>query len=57
MIENLKIIKAKLENEQNVSNQVTKNIKKNGSVSKQNNSKQKNKAKAVSNSELGLCIY
>ncbi|XP_025425853.1 enhancer of mRNA-decapping protein 3 isoform X2 [Sipha flava] len=50
MIENLKIIKAHLENEQTVINQGTKNIKKNVSVSKQNNSKQKNKAK-VSNSE------
>jgi hypothetical protein len=53
MIENLKIIKAHLENEQTVINQGTKNIKKNVSVSKQNNSKQKNKAK-VSNSESGL---
>lgn len=54
MIENLKIIKAHLENEQVVSNQVTKNTKKNVSVSKQNNTKQKNKAKAVSVSEPGL---
>lgn len=54
MIENLKIIKAHLENEQTVTNQVTKNVKKNVSASKQINSKQKNKTKVVSNSESGL---
>lgn len=51
MIEDLKIIKAQLENEQAVNYQVTKNNKKNVSASKQ-----KNKAKSVSNSESGLCF-
>lgn len=53
MIEDLKIIKAQLENEQLVNNQVAKNNKKNVSVSKQNNVKQKNKTKSVPNSESG----
>lgn len=51
MIEDLKIIKAQLENEQAGNSQVTKTNKKNVSVSKQ-----KNKAKSVSNSESGLYI-
>lgn len=53
MIEDLKIIKAQLENEQLVNNQVSKNNKKNVSVSKQNNVKQKNKTKSILNSEAG----
>lgn len=55
MIEDLKIIKAHLENEQ-VSNQATKNTKKNVSIPKQNNIKQKNKAKNITNLESGLII-
>lgn len=51
MIENLKIIKVQVENEQVLNNQGTKNSKKNVSVPKQNNVKQKNKAKTVSNPE------
>jgi len=54
MIENLKIIKSQLENEPVINNsQVAKNNKKSVSVPKQNNTKQKNKAKTVSNSEPG----
>lgn len=55
MIESLKIIKTQLENEQ-VNNQAAKNTKKNVSVTKQNNIKQKNKAKNVTNVESGLVI-
>lgn len=55
MIENLKIIKTQLENEQ-VSNQAAKSTKKNVSVPKQNNIKQKNKTKNVTNVESGLII-
>jgi len=58
MIENLKIIKAQLENEQVVlSSPVTKNNKKNVPIPKQNNIKQKNKAKNVPNSEPGWYSY
>lgn len=53
MIENLKIIKAQLENEQIVNSQIPKNTKNNISTSKQNNIKQKNKVKNVSNFESG----
>lgn len=53
MIENLKIIKAHLENEQ-VCSQAAKNIKKNVSIPKQNNVKQKTKTKNVTNLETGL---
>jgi len=58
MIENLKIIKAQLENEPIInSSQVTKNIKKNNvPVPKPNNVKQKNKAKSAPNSEPGWYI-
>jgi len=57
MIENLKIIKAQLENEPVINNsQVSKNIKKNAPVPKPNIIKQKNKAKNVSNSEPGWYI-
>jgi len=53
MIENLKIIKAQLENEPVINNSpVTKNNKKSVSVPKTNN-KQKNKAKNTSISEPG----
>jgi len=54
MIENLKIIKAQLENEPVINNsQVAKNIKKSVPVPKPNNVKQKNKTKIASNSESG----
>lgn len=53
MIENLKIIKAQLENEQIVSSQISKTTKNNVSAPKQNNIKQKNKVKSVSNFEPG----
>jgi hypothetical protein len=57
MIENLKIIKAQLENEPVVNNsQVSKNNKKSVSVPKTNNVKQKNKAKNASISEPGWYI-
>lgn len=55
MIENLKIIKAHLENEL-VNNQATKTNKKNVSTPKQNNIKPKNKTKNVPNLEPGLVI-
>lgn len=51
MIEKLKIIKGQVENEQVVNNQVTKNNKKNVSVPKPNNIKQKNKVKNIPNPE------
>lgn len=57
MIDNLKIIKVQLENEQLVNSQIAKNIKNNVSAvpkqNIQNNIKQKNKAKNVTNSESG----
>lgn len=53
MIENLKIIKSQLENEQVVDIQTAKINKKNVPVSKHNNIKQKNKSKTNSNSESG----
>lgn len=57
MIENLKIIKAQLENEPVINNsQVAKNIKKSVPVPKPNNVKQKNKAKNAPNSEPGWYI-
>lgn len=57
MIENLKIIKAQLENEPVINNsQVAKNIKKSVPVPKPNNVKQKNKTKIASNSEPGWYI-
>lgn len=53
MINNLKIIKAQLENEQVAGNQTPKTNKKNVQASKQNNGKQKNKTRNVSTSETG----